>query len=202
MMLLCAVLAAAMESPACEAIAYWKCYPDTTALRTALEQKNGPGGKPTAHLSILSKESSERATFFQSVKAEKYSGRPVRLAAYMKTGDFKGQVALAAISFDGTPHVYLYSRAFKANQATPWQRVEVTFTVPHEAVLISFGLLFKGATGEVWLSQVEFDPIDACGPECKSGVKSPRLTHSELVRQQDELKSCEAAPQNLNFEAH
>src|SRR5256885_5044785 len=38
MMLLCAVLAAAMESPACEAIAHWKCYPDTTALRTALER--------------------------------------------------------------------------------------------------------------------------------------------------------------------
>jgi hypothetical protein len=185
-----------------ETIPAWKSYPDDHSVQASLDRSVLADGKPSVRLKLNSGDTSERVSFFQTVKADPYLGRTVRITAKVRTAGFKGQMALASATYDETPYLDIYSQHIKnAGQVREWQRVELTFAVPSRVSSLSFGLLFKGATGSVWLADVQFSTVDGCEPQCALGVKSGRLTGAEQTRQQQELKIATGPPQNLDFSA-
>lgn len=178
----------------------WAVYSEGQDVQVNLDQAPTVAGKPSAHLKLGPGESSERVSFFQSLKAGQYIGRTIKLTANVKTAEFKGQVALSATTYDDSPYLYVYSQPIRhASQAQAWQQIELTFTVPDKTSLVNFGLLFKGAQGEVWLASVEFTITETCKTECVSGVKSGRLTHAQQDREREELMTSPDRPHNLDF---
>jgi hypothetical protein len=183
-----------------QAIPGWAVYSEAQSVQVDLDQAATVDGKPSAHLKLGLGESSGRVSFFQSLRASGYIGRTIKLTANVKTTDFKGQVALSAATYDESPYMFIYSQPIRdAGKAHAWQKIELAFTVPEKTSLVNFGLLFKGAQGEVWLAGVEFTSIDSCKTECVSGVKSGRLTHAQQERERGELTTSGDRPQNLDF---
>ena len=185
---------------AADTIPGWGSYSDDGFVQASLDPSAPVNGKPSVHLKVTSKEPSARVAFFQSVKADSYLGRVVKIVAIVKTVDFRGQLSLAAVTYDGSPYFYFYSQQIKnPGQARQWQKLDLTFVVPAKTSLVNFGLYFKGAEGSAWLAGVEFGTSNSCEPQCKSGVKSGRLTRSEQDRAQNELRESRDHPQNLDF---
>jgi hypothetical protein len=185
---------------AAETIPVWQSYPDDHSVEASLDRSVLADGKPSVRLNLNSGDTSERVSFFQTVKADAYLNRTLRITARVRTADFKGQMALAGATYDETPYLYIYSQRVKnAGRVREWQTVELMFAVPSKVSSLSFGLLFKGATGSAWLADVQFSTVDGCRTQCATAVRSGRLTHAEQTRQQDELKITTAFPQNLDF---
>ena len=183
-----------------QTIPSWAVYSEAQDVQVNVDQATTVDGKPSVHLKLGLGESSERVSFFQSLKGGQYIGRTIKITANVKTADFKGQVALSAATYDESPYLYVYSQRIRdGGKAHAWQKIELTFTVPERTALVNFGLLFKGAQGEVWLAGVEFTTIDTCKAECVSGVKSGRLTHAQQEREREELTTSRDRPHNLDF---
>jgi len=110
-------------------------------------------------------------TLMQSLRAEQYKGKRVRLSGLVKSEEVVGWAGLwmrvdqgkDVVAFDN-----MQDRAIKAT--TAWQPYEVVLDVPQDATGISFGILLAGA-GEVWLSSTKFDVVGTDVPATGRGDK-------------------------------
>jgi hypothetical protein len=108
-------------------------------------------------------------TLMQSINAEQYKGKKVRLSGLVKSEEVGGWAGLwmrvdqgkDAVAFDN-----MQDRPIK--DTTGWQRYEVVLDVPKDATGLSFGILLSGA-GEVWLSNTKFDVVGADVPVTSPG---------------------------------
>jgi hypothetical protein len=108
-------------------------------------------------------------TLMQSIRAEQYKGKRVRLSGFVNSQEVEGWAGLwmrvdqgkDAIAFDN-----MQDRPIKGT--TGWQRYDVVLDVPSEATGISFGILLAG-TGEVWLSGTKFDVVGTYVPVTSPG---------------------------------
>jgi hypothetical protein len=100
-------------------------------------------------------------TLMQSIQAEQYKGKRVRLSGFVNSQEVVGWAGLwmrvdqgkDAVAFDN-----MEDRPIKGT--TSWQRYDVVLDVPQDATGISFGILLDGM-GEVWLSSTKFDVVGA-----------------------------------------
>jgi hypothetical protein len=98
-------------------------------------------------------------TLMQSLRAEQYKGKRVRLSGLVKSQEVVGWAGLwmrvdqgkDIAAFDN-----MQDRSIKAT--TNWQPCEVVLDVPQDATGISFGILLAGA-GEVWLRNTKFEVV-------------------------------------------
>jgi hypothetical protein len=110
-------------------------------------------------------------TLMQTVLAEQYKGKRVRLSGVVKSQDVVGWAGLwmrvdegnSAVAFDN-----MQNRSIEGT--TQWQRYDVVLDVPKHATGISFGILLNGA-GEVWLTSTKFDVVGADVPVTITGGK-------------------------------
>jgi hypothetical protein len=116
------------------------------------------------HASAFLKSKELRAngfgTLMQTIKAEQYLGRKVRLSGLVKSQEVKGWAALWMRLDKGTTMVAfdnMEKRPIKGT--TDWQRYDVELDVPKDATAISFGILLDGP-GEVWLNGTRFEAPD------------------------------------------
>jgi hypothetical protein len=108
-------------------------------------------------------------TLMQSIRAEQYKGKRVRLSGFVNSREVVGWAGLwmrvdqgkDAVAFDN-----MQGRPIKGT--TAWQRYDVVLDVPPEATGISFGILLAG-TGEVWLSGTKFDVVGMDAPVTSTG---------------------------------
>ena len=112
---------------------------------------------------LKSKQSSVEGfgTLMQTVQAEQYKGKKVRLSGLVKSQDVAGWAGLWMRVDQGKDVVALdnmENRAIKGTSA--WQRYNVVLEVPKDATGISFGILLAGG-GEVWLNNTKFDVVAA-----------------------------------------
>jgi hypothetical protein len=117
------------------------------------------------HASAFLKSKELRAngfgTLMQSIKAEHYLGKRVRLSGLVKSEEVIGWAALWMRVDKGTTVVAfdnMHNRAIKGT--TGWRRYDIELEVPKDASGISFGILLDGS-GEVWLNGTKFDALDA-----------------------------------------
>lgn len=108
-------------------------------------------------------------TLMQSVRAEQYKGKRVRLSGLVKSQEVVGWAGLWMRVDQGKDMVAIDNMQDRPIKGTTgWQRYEVVLDVPQDSTGISFGILLDGA-GEVWLSSTKFDVVGADVPVTGSG---------------------------------
>jgi hypothetical protein len=116
-------------------------------------------GHPSAFLKSKAPSVSGFGTLMQSVRAEQYKDKRVRLSGLVKSQEVVSWAGLWIRVDQGKDTVTIdnmHDRPIKGT--TGWQRYEVVLDVPHDSTGISFGILLDGA-GEVWLSSTKFDVV-------------------------------------------
>jgi hypothetical protein len=138
-------------------------------FEVGLDAEQGYQGHASAFLRSKTLGVDGFGTLMQSVRAEQYRGKRVRLSGFVKSQDVGGWAGLWMRVDQGKDIVALdnmQNRSIKGNIG--WQRYEVVLDVPQDSTGISFGVLLEGA-GEVWLSNTKFDIVGADVPVTGSG---------------------------------
>ena len=132
-------------------------------------------------------------TFTQGVKAEKYRGKRVRLAGWIKADGVTGWSGLwmrvdgkdkTGLAFDN-----MSDRAVK--DTSDWTQFQVVLDVPDAAEQVYFGCLLAGK-GKVWVDDLT---LDAVGNDVAATGKS-----LDGAPRQGEPAELPAEPANLDFE--
>jgi hypothetical protein len=127
--------------------------------RTGVEKTVIHEGRPSAYLLSATSETDGFGTLMQSVDAENYTGKRLRLRASVKSQDVAGWAGMwmrvdkerTVLAFDN-----MQNRGIAGTQ--PWNTYDVVLDVPVDATNISFGILLSGA-GEVWINHVTLETV-------------------------------------------
>ena len=119
------------------------------------------GGKPSARIKSKDKSIEGFGTLMQTVDADAYRGKRVRLTGNVKTENLDDWTGLwmrvdaanhKTIAFDN-----MQSRPIKGTQN--WQPYAVVLDVAPDAEAVAFGILVVG-TGTAWLNQAQLEVVD------------------------------------------
>jgi hypothetical protein len=118
--------------------------------------------KPSARIRSMVAETTGFGTLMQSVSAEKYKGRRLRLMAYVKAEGVKAWTGLW-MRIDGEDRRMLgfdnmHDRGISGTR--DWAKYEVVLDVPDAAQGVAFGVMLVG-TGTVWISNVKLEVVSA-----------------------------------------
>jgi hypothetical protein len=125
-------------------------------------------------------------TLMQTIKANKYEGRRLRLSGFVKAEKVRDWAGLwmrvdgkddKSVSFDN-----MQNRPLKGT--FDWKKYEIVLDVPKDSVKIAFGILLNGQ-GQVWIDDLNLEIVGEDVPTTNLKVKQELL---------DE-------PINLNFES-
>jgi len=143
------------------------------------------GGKASATMKFIGQDTSGFGTLMQSIVADNYLGKRVRLSAFVKTQNVSGWVGLW-MRIDGGKNPYkslafdnMENRALRGT--VDWKKCEVVLDVPAEAESLNWGLIL-GAKGQAWLEDVQIEIVGNDVP----------TTNMDATRKKE--------PVNLNFE--
>jgi len=105
-------------------------------------------------------------TLMKTTKPDLYSGKTVKMTAYVKSENVKSWAGLwmrvdyydsNVLAFDN-----MEKRPIKGT--SDWKKYEIVLFVPTEATLISYGVLLAG-TGQIWFKNVKLEVVDDSVPE-------------------------------------
>ena len=120
------------------------------------------GGQGFAGATIKANTASPRgsAMLAQSVRADAYRGKRVRLSGYLKTIGVNEGTAVLFMRVDGEGTVQ--SSDFMENRplmlTTDWARQEIVLDIPRNAVGFTYGFML-GGSGQAWLDDVQLDVV-------------------------------------------
>jgi len=154
------------------------------------------GGKASASIKFTCGEENVFGSLAQSVAADDYRGKRVRLTGWLKTENAKE--AGLWMRVDGERQMLgfdnMLSRAVKGT--TDWKQYQVVLDVPAEAVNIFFGTVTAGA-GQVWADDFKLEIV---GQEVPT---TNQLSAEDMKREypnRNRKKSDAKQPVNLGFE--
>ncbi len=154
------------------------------------------GGKASAAIKFTCADESEFGSLAQSVAADDYRGKRIRLSGWLKTEN--ADSAGLWMRLDGNRRLLgfdnMMTRAVKGT--TDWKQFEVVLDISAEAVNIVFGTLISGK-GQVWADDFKLEVVG-------NNVASTNLLSPEQMRLDDPnrnpKKSDIKQPVNLGFE--
>lgn len=120
------------------------------------------GGQGFAGATIKANVESPRgsAMLAQSIRADAYRGKRVRLSGYLKTIGVNEGTAVLFMRVDGEGVVqtsdYMQNRPVMLT--TDWARQEVVLDIPRNAVGFTYGFML-GGSGQAWLDDVQIDVV-------------------------------------------
>jgi hypothetical protein len=116
-------------------------------------------GHPSAFLKSMTPSGDGFGTLMQTVRAERYTGKRVRLSGNVKSQEAASWAGLWMRIDQGKEVVAIDNIQDRATKGTTgWQMYEVVLDVPQGSTGISFGILLDGG-GEVWLNSTKFEVI-------------------------------------------
>jgi hypothetical protein len=161
--LLLAPLAAHAQVPA-----GWQAVTDGSGEYTvSADVARRDGGQGYAGATIKANVASPRgsAMLAQSVRADAYRGKRVRLTGFLKTIGVNEGTAVLFMRVDGDGGVM--SSDFMENRplmlTTDWGRQEIVLDVPRNAVGFTYGFML-GGSGQAWLDDVQLDVVSDAVP--------------------------------------
>jgi hypothetical protein len=189
-----ALLAAAPE-PTSESPVAWAA-PDANpaSYEVRRDDRERFAGRFSGTIRCIPCSSEPPATLMQTVRADRYRGKRLRLAGYLKSADvalwagFWMRVDAATrrgVGFDN-----MNQRAVKGT--TPWTRYEIVLDVPEDAVQIAFGILLAGG-GQLWADELDLTAVDPRVPSTDLGF-APDYVSVEVG------DGVPKEPRNLGFE--
>ncbi|HEV3037418.1 MAG TPA: hypothetical protein VHA33_06495 [Candidatus Angelobacter sp.] len=108
-------------------------------------------------------------TLIQKIDADDYLGERLRMTAYVKTENVRGDGVGMWMRVDGKkqPSLSFYNMCDKPiTGTTDWKKYEIVLDVPKKSEAIFYGLLLHG-TGQAWLQDVKFEIADRKAPISK-----------------------------------
>ncbi len=147
----------------------------------------------------------------QSIKADDYRGKRVRLSRNVK-GENIAQYAGLWMRVDGAGYSLNFddmgNRPIKGT--TDWKKYEVVLDVPGESLIVAFGINLRGE-GQVWVDNLQLEVVGQDVPT--TGLKgSSERNRDEFLKKDKEdrtrleeavrarVKNLPAKPVNLDFE--
>jgi hypothetical protein len=132
-------------------------------------------GQPSAFLRSAVANTGGFGTLMQSINARDYTGKRVRLRAWVRSQDVVEWAGVwmrvdkdkTAVAFDN-----MQNRPIKGTES--WRQCDVVLDVPQDATGISFGILLSG-TGEAWMNDVTFEVVGDSVPVTADAIKVPKL---------------------------
>lgn len=175
----------------------WFAGGDSTEYRASEDVSRRPGGYgyQSAMLQSITPQPASFGLLKQSIRADDFRGRRVRLTGYIRTAERN----------DGTAHLWMRVDAQNGTAAadymvtrpvlpgTDWSRYSVVLDVPANAIGITFGFALVGA-GQAWLDDVALDVVGRDVPvtaEADAVAFRPSRSGYATARRQ---------PLNLDFE--
>ena len=169
------------------------------------------GGQGFAGATIKANVESPRgsAMLAQSVRAEAYRGKRVRLTGYLKTIGVNEGTAVLFMRVDGDGVVQ--TSDFMQNRplmlTTDWAKQEIVLDIPRNAVGFTYGFML-GGSGQAWLDDVQLDVVSYDVPTTgqPGGLypSSKKLDGRELDRRrrEQEVAYRHAAGSPVNLALH
>jgi hypothetical protein len=165
------------------------------------------GGQGFAGATIKANVGSPRgsAMLAQSIRADAYRGKRVRLSGYLKTiGVNEGTAVLfMRVDGDGLALMSDYMQNRPLMLTNDWARQEIVLDVPRNAIGVTYGFLL-GGSGQAWLDDVAIDVVgdDVAITGQRGGLYPvPALSDRELDRrrrdQEVAYRRAADAPVNL-----
>lgn len=120
------------------------------------------GGQGFAGATIKANVESPRgsAMLAQSIRADAYRGKRIRLSGYLKTIGVNEGTAVLFMRVDGDGVVqtsdYMQNRPLMLTH--DWSRQEIVLDVPRNAVGFTYGFLL-GGSGQAWLDDVQLEVV-------------------------------------------
>jgi hypothetical protein len=155
------------------------------SYETGVDRATAHAGKASAVLRSRVASVDGFGTLMQTIKADRFLGKRVRLSGHVKADHVASWAGLwmrvdqaeskASLAFDN-----MQDRPIQGT--TDWRRYEVVLDVPADASNIAFGILLEGI-GAVWLDAVALEVVDKTVPTTGGGGDTRP-----------------ADPQNLGFE--
>src|SRR5437899_2795151 len=132
---------------------------DYTVRSDGARRDGGQGfAGATIKANVLSPRGS--AMLAQSIRADAYRGKRIRLSGYLKTIGVNEGTAVLFMRVDGDGVIqtsdYMQNRPLMLT--TDWARQEIVLDVPRTALGVTYGFLL-GGSGQTWLDDVEMEVV-------------------------------------------
>lgn len=158
--------------------------PDAYAAGADVARRPGGTGWHSATLASTVDVPLETGMVLQSIRADAYRGRRIRLTGYVRTDSVDGAAGLFA-RVDGREVTrtsdYMLNRALSGTQG--WRRQMIVLDVPRDAVGITLGFYLTGA-GRIWVDDMALENVGRDVPA--TGVPGHQVTdalNGYVVRQ-------------------
>jgi hypothetical protein len=170
------------------------------------------GGQGFAGATIKANVQSPRgsAMLAQSIRADTYRGKRVRLSGYLKTIGVNEGTAVLFMRVDGDGVVqtsdYMQNRPLMLTN--DWSRQEIVLDIPRNAVGFTYGFML-GGSGQAWLDDVQLDVVseDVATTGQMGGLypSSNRINDQQVLdhrRREQEAAYRRAATSPVNLALH
>lgn len=172
------------------------------SYEASVDRENKRSGGASGHLkSKVIEPATKFGNLMQTISAEQFRGKKVRLTGYVKTaGNPDG--AFMWLRADTPANSRLDNMADRLiRETTDWRKSEIIMDVPQNAVALALGFALNGK-GELWVDDVSFEiaPADASSTVRYPDLPVPAGTEE---RYSGYLKKMESAPKavvNGSFE--
>ena len=118
-------------------------------------------GKLCAYIKSKSPKENEFGTLMQTIKAENYLGKRLRLSGYLKSEDIKGWGGMW-MRIDGENNQQLgfdNMRGRTIKGTTDWTKYEIVLDVPSSSITINYGVLL-GWSGKIWFDNLKLEEVE------------------------------------------
>lgn len=140
------------------------------------------GGKASAYLVSKVDKPAKNAVVMQAVGSEKYRGKRIRVAAWVKTENVAGCAGLWVRVTPADRDQTLAKPAIPHLKGTVnWQRSEGVVDVPVESQSILYGLFLEG-TGKAWIDDMTWEVVDTIVTNGDAGRSEPSNLAFEHTR--------------------
>lgn len=138
-----------------------------------IDKGAGMDGKNCASIKSKDKRIEGFGTLMQNFSPDKYIGKKIRMAGYMRSKDVEKKAGFW-LRIDKTDSKTIldnmHDRPVKGN--TEWTKYEIVLEVPETAKNIAFGALLSG-TGQIWFDNLSFEIANDSVPTTKKPKEEP-----------------------------
>jgi hypothetical protein len=117
-------------------------------------------GRGSGLLQCSSPDVDDFGSLIQTIRADAYRGRRVRLSGYLKTRDVEGSARMwmRVDGPDTSPNAFdnMAKRAIRGN--TEWLRYEIILDVSADATQVAFGAIL-GGSGRLWVDDLTLEAV-------------------------------------------
>lgn len=132
-----------------------------TEYEVSIDNTNLQNGNSSAYLKSKSPKGKDFGTLMQTISADNYLGKRLKLSGYIKTEDVEKSSGMW-MRIDGYNHEQLgfdnmKGREIKGN--SDWNMYEIVLDIPSNSMSINYGVLLAG-NGKVWFDNFQIEEVD------------------------------------------